>query len=82
LSIIRLFDAVSDAKDELGLDVDELVLILRPEIKSEIPGQSTVLDIEFLRRLIVFLADLYVENQSKTLLKKYLVMKLENDMGM
>lgn len=80
--LARLFDAVEDAKAEFGLDVNELVLILRPEIKSDIPGQGTVLDMEFLRRLIVFLSDFYVENQSKIHLKKYLVMKLEQEMGM
>lgn len=80
--LARLFDAVEDAKAEFGLDVNELVLILRPEIKSDIPGQGTVLDMEFLRRLIVFLSDFYVENQSKIHLKKYLAMKLEQDMGM
>ena len=80
--LARLFDAVEDAKAEFDLDVNELVLILRPEIKSDIPGQGTVLDMEFLRRLIVFLSDLYVENQSKIHLKKYLAMKLEQDMGM
>lgn len=82
MSLIRLFDAIEDAKSELGLDVDELVLILRPQIKSETPGQGTVLDMEFLRRLIAFLADFYVENQSKTHLKKYLSMKLAQEMGM
>lgn len=80
--LAQLFDAVEDAKAEFDLDVNELVLILRPDIKSDIPGQGTVLDMEFLQLLVELLADFYAENPSKTHLRKYLVMKLEQEMGM
>lgn len=77
-----IFEAVADAKAELGLGASELVCDLISDRNAGVPGVGITLESDFLSLVAGILCDRYIQDPSKTHLKKYVRMKLEMDIGM
>jgi hypothetical protein len=77
-----LLESIADVRANMDFRIFELKKITGLEQEDLLCDEGMLLKGEFLRRVVIILADRYIQNPEQAHLKKYLKMKLDMDIGL